>query len=89
MFEAYLYSTDTQRGNLYQLPVNMSRLTYFILRAHTGTDVSHSLHRKNSGEVLGKNADEWAGRVEISKKEIPGSTRSVYGYILTLSLIHI
>ena len=61
------------------------RVTYFILLAYTGTGVSHSLHRKNSGEVLEKNASEWIGRVEISEEEIPGSKRSLYGYILTYS----
>ena len=40
---------------------------------------------KNSGEVLEKNAGEWTGSVEISKEEIPGSKRSMYGYILTYS----
>ena len=40
---------------------------------------------KNSGEVLGKNAGEWTGRVEISKAEIPGSKRSMHGSILTYS----
>ena len=34
---------------------------------------------------FGKNAGEWTGRVEISKEEIPGSKRSMYGYILTYS----
>ena len=57
----------------------------FILRAYTGTSVSHNQHRKNLGEILGKNASEWTGRVEISKEEIPGSKRSMYGYILTCS----
>ena len=28
--------------------------TYFILRAYTGAGVSHSQHRKKSGEVLEK-----------------------------------
>ena len=37
------------------------------------------------GRGFGKNAGEWAGRVEISKEEIPGSKRSMYGYILTYS----
>ena len=37
---------------------------------------------KKSGEVLEKNAAEWTGRAEISKEEIPGSKRSIYGYIL-------
>ena len=34
---------------------------------------------------LGKNAGEWTGRVEISKEEISGSKRSMYGYILNYS----
>ena len=41
-----------------------------------------------TGEIwrgFGKNASEWAGRVEINKKEIRGSKRSMYGYILTYS----
>ena len=37
------------------------------------------------GRGFGKNAGEWAGRVEISKEELPGSKRSIYGYILTYS----
>ena len=28
---------------------------------------------------------EWTGRVEIIEDEIPGSKRSMYGYILTYS----
>ena len=36
-------------------------------------------------ERFWKNAGEWTGRVEISKEEILGSKRSMYGYILTYS----
>ena len=36
-------------------------------------------------ERFGKNAGEWTGSVEISKKEIPGSKRRMHGYILTYS----
>ena len=42
----------------------------------------------NTGDIgkgFGKNAGEWTGRVEMSKEEIPGSKRSMYGYILTYS----
>ena len=42
----------------------------------------------NTGKLkkgFGKKAGEWTGRVEISKEEIPGSKRSMYGYILTYS----
>ena len=55
---------------------------------------SAGLHRNyvlataNTGKIgrgFGKNAGEWTGRVEISKEEIPGSKRSMYGYILTYS----
>ena len=52
-FETYLNSTGTQNGNLHQLSVTMSWLTYFILHVHTGIDVRHSQHRTNSGEVNG------------------------------------
>ena len=41
----------------------------------------------NTGKIgrgFRKNAGEWTGRVEISKEEIPGSKRSMYGYIMTL-----
>ena len=53
-FGAYLYSEGTKHGNLHQLSVTVSRMTYFILPAHTGTGVSHSQHRKYSEEVLEK-----------------------------------
>ena len=42
----------------------------------------------NTGKIgrgFGKHAGEWTGSVEISKKEIPGSKCSMYGYILTYS----
>ena len=45
------------RGESTQEPasvVTTSRVTYFILRAHTGTGVSLSQHRRNSEEVLEK-----------------------------------
>ena len=37
------------------------------------------------GRAFGKNAGGWTGRVEINKEEIPGSKRSMYGYILIYS----
>ena len=40
---------------------------------------------KKIGRGFGINAGEWIGRVKISKEEIPGSKRSMYGYILTFS----
>ena len=72
---------DTQHGNLHRLSVTMSRVTYFILRAHTGSGVSHGQHRKISWEVLGQNAGEWTERVQISKEEILGSRRSMLGFV--------
>ena len=55
------------------------------MRAYTGTGVSYGQHRKKVGRGFGKNVCEWTGRVKISKEEIPGSKRSMYGYILTYS----
>ena len=51
---------------------------------------SVGLHRNNvlatanTGEIgrgFRKNAGEWTRRVEISKKDIPGSKCSMYGYV--------
>ena len=53
-----------------------------------GRHRNHVLATTNTGEIgrgFGKNAGKWTGSVEISKKEIPGSKRSMYGYILTYS----
>ena len=72
------------RGHSTREPAS-SRVTYFILRAYTGTGVSHSQHREKNRERFRKNASEWTGRVEIIEEEIPGSKRSIYGYILTYS----
>ena len=47
----------------------------FILQANTG----------KNWERFGKNAGEWTGRAEISKEELPGSKRSMFGYILIYS----
>ena len=50
---------------------------------------NHVLATANTGEIgrgfAKKNAGEWTRRIEISKEEIPGSKRSMYGYILTYS----
>ncbi len=53
-----------------------------------GLHRNHVLATTNTGKIrrgFGKNAGEWTGRVERSKEEIPGSKRSMYGYILTYS----
>ena len=53
-----------------------------------GLHRNHVLATANTGEIgrgFGKNAGEWTGRVEISKEEIHGSKRNMYGYILTYS----
>ena len=70
--------------------VTMSRVTFFIMQAYTGTDVCYSKQRtKFSGvEGLGKNAGEWTRRVENSKGEIPGSNCCTYGYILDYSRLY-
>ena len=53
-----------------------------------GLNRNHVLATANTGKIgrgFGKNAGEWTGGVEISKKEISGSRRSMFGYILTYS----
>ncbi|WP_419602539.1 hypothetical protein, partial [Thiolapillus sp.] len=49
----FFFSLFIFRGHSTREPAS-SRLTYFILRAYTGTSVSQSQHRKKSGEVLEK-----------------------------------
>ena len=44
---------------------------------------SAGLHKnKKAGRGVGKNAGEWTRRLEISKEEIHGSKRGMYGYVL-------
>ena len=53
-----------------------------------GLHRNHVLATANTGNLgrgFGKNAGEWTGRVEISKEEIPGSKRGIYGNILNYS----
>ena len=53
-----------------------------------GLHRNHALGTANIEEIgrgFGTNAGEWTARVEISKGEIHGSKRSMYGYILTYS----
>ena len=50
----FKYFASTEHGNLHQLCVTKSRVTYFILQAHTGTGVSHSQHWKKLGRGFGK-----------------------------------
>ena len=40
---------------------------------------------KTKKRFWSKNAGEWTRKVEISKEELPGSKRSMHGYILTYS----
>ena len=79
-FGVFLY-TDFEHGNLHQSSVTTSRVTYFILRAHIGTCVSHSQQSKNS-KRFGKNEGEWAGKVEIGKEENPGNNAWLYSDLL-------
>ena len=39
-FEDYLYSVGAEHGNLHQSSVTITRVTYFNLRADTGTCIS-------------------------------------------------
>ena len=69
-FLAYLYAAGTQHGNLHP-----AGLPILLCRPT----------QEKIGRGFGKNAGEWTGSVEISKKEIHGSKRSMYGYVPTYS----
>ena len=75
-FLAYLHSAGTQHGNPHQvgLPILFCGPTQELVLAKANTG--------KIGRGFGKNAGEWTGSVEISKEEIPGSKRSMYGYCL-------
>ena len=101
-FGAYFYSAGIQHGKLRQSFGTMSTVTYFILRVHTGTCVSYSwtLEDKNikPQDIFGrekslkkkkkKKVDRWIRKVDFGKEEIPGSKRSMRGYILTNYRLH-
>ena len=70
------------RGQSTREPAS-GRVTYFF-SAGLHRNRPH-LTKEKLGRGFGKNAGEWTGRVEISKEELPGSKRSIYGYILTYS----
>ena len=78
-FLAYLYSVGTQHGNPH--PAGWPIL---FCRPTKEPCVSHSKHRKKSGEILEKKC-RWIDRKCRNKQEIPGSKCSMYGYILTYS----
>ena len=80
----FFWSLFIFRGHSAREPAS-SRVNYFILRAYTGSRVSHSQHRKKLGEVLEKMQVNGPEGLEISEEEIHGSKRSMYGYILTYS----
>ena len=75
-FVFHIYSEGTQHGNLHPA----GRPILFC-----GPTQEPVLATANTGNTLErfwkKNAGKWTARVEISKKEIPGSKCSMYGYI--------
>ena len=78
-FLAYLYSASTQYGNLHTAgwPI--------LFCGPTQEPVLATANTGKIGRGFEKNAGEWTRRVETGKEEIPGSKRSMYGYILIYS----
>ena len=74
--ESCFFSLFLFRRHSTQEPAS-SRVTYFILWAYTGT--------KKLGEFWKKCRYPSTRRVELNKDEIPGSKRSMYGYVLIYS----
>ena len=54
----------------------------------TQTPVSATANTGKTRERFGKNAGEWTGGIEMSKEEIPGRKRCMYGYMLTYSRLY-
>ena len=61
MFKKKKFSLFISRGHPTR-EFASSKVTYFVLRAYTGTGVSHRQHLKKI--KFWKNAGEWTGRVE-------------------------
>ena len=51
-FGNYLHSVGTEHGDLHQMSVTMSRVTYSTLRAIAETAISHSSHRDRHQQQL-------------------------------------
>ena len=64
----FFFSLFIFRGHSTREPAS-GRVTYFILRAYTGTMCQPQPTQGKIGRGFGKNAGEWTGSVEISKKE--------------------
>ena len=60
-------------------------MTYFIFCGPTKEPVLATVNTGKIGKGFEKNADERTRRVEISTEEIPGSKRTMHGYVLTYS----
>ena len=79
----FFFSLFIFRGHSTRKPAS-GRVTYLFCRP-TQEPVLATANTGIIGRGFGKNVGEWTGRVEIRKEEIPGSQRSMYGYILTYS----
>ena len=77
VLEPIYFLARTQHGNLH--PAGWP----ILFCGPTQEPVLATANKGKTWERFGKNADEWTGRVEISKEEIPGSKRSKYDYITT------
>ena len=86
----FWYSTGIRHGNLHQLYIKTSRMTYFmmtyfILGATQELVLAATNRGKTQRRFYKKNAGESTGRVEISKEEIPGSRHSIIIIIIIIN----
>ena len=84
-FGAYFYSAGTKHGNLHQLSNYEQCDQFYSAGLHRNRWYPRLTQEKKPGQAPEKNAGEWTRRVETSKEEIPGSRRSMHGYIRTCS----
>ena len=64
-----LYSVDTHNRNRLKSLVTMSRVTYFILWAHTGKCISHNTVEKREEGLEKINEGEWTRQAEIRTRK--------------------
>ena len=81
----YILQALNMRTCLNQL--TMSSMTYFISQAKRGNSLQPRLTQLKSMERIWKNEGEWTGEAEIRTRKKLWHRLSIFGYILTYSVL--